>query len=107
MQTWLYFGLIAECTGRPVDVTRFIRAPAADGDAGAEVVATDRLFSCIDEWVYSLRELSLVSLEWEAAVSHTRDVLFCAIEASGGFDYVSGMEEPRYAALCSPMIFPL
>ena len=98
LQAWLYFGLIAECIGRPVTVAEFVNTSPHD-DSYRVVVATDRLFECINDWIHRLRKLSLLSPKWIDCVSHAGDTIVFAIHASSWFDYIDGMDEPQCATI--------
>jgi hypothetical protein len=92
LQSWLFFGLLAECTGRPVSMSDY-----QGGDEG--VIAEAQLFQTINDWIYNLRDVSSDSPKWANSVMHARETVLFVVEASRHFDYISGMAQPGPAAV--------
>lgn len=97
MQTWLYFGLISECTGLVVDVDDFKAKPGPPSNI--TYVDGNALFEYLDRWIFSLRMLAEISERWQDSLSHATKVLRFATEASTWFDNMPSMHAAQYAAV--------
>lgn len=94
LQSWLYFGLVAEFTGRVVRQEDLVMKTE-----NSSLVTGALILVYLHEWIYSLRRLAVVSSRWVGAVDRAREVLMYAIDASVWFDYIPGMGNRRYAAI--------
>ena len=96
MQSWLYFGLISEYIGKPINTEDFTYYSAS---AGCTMVSSSCLFDLLNAWNCRLRQLRMISPSWKEAVTATKSLLLIAERANRKFDYLPGLSQPRYAAI--------
>ena len=72
MQSWLFFGLLSELSGRPIAMDNFTYWPTS---GRPPLVMTKNLYSYLDDWTGRVRKLSLQSLSCKNTMSATRALL--------------------------------